>query len=87
MGDFNSYVHQINTEAERVRRLAAARALMIHLNAVHYETPYAKCRVAYFIDGVEGYAPWRPIFEYMRLKGEAKRLGEQSGVRAYVERR
>ena len=79
MGDFENYktsfhfIRPINTETERVRRLAAARALLIHLNAVQY--------------GVEGYAPWRPIGEYSRLKVEAKRLGEQSGVRAYVERR
>ena len=93
MGDFENYktsfhfIRPINTETERVRRLAAARALLIHLNAVQYGKPFSKCRVAYFVDGVEGYAPWHPIGECSRLKVEAKRLGEQSGVRAYVERR
>jgi hypothetical protein len=47
---------------------------------------HTRCRVAYIVDGVDGYAPWRPISEYEALKAGAKRVTEMGEIRAWVQR-
>jgi hypothetical protein len=48
---------------------------------------FTRCRVAYIIDGREGYAPWRPIAEYEALRRGAARVQTMGEIRAWVERR
>jgi hypothetical protein len=48
---------------------------------------FTRCRVAYIIDGREGYAPWRPIAEYEALRRGAARVQAMGEIRAWVERR
>lgn len=53
------------------------------------ERRFTRCRVAWLLDGVEGYAPWQPIERYAALLEAAPNLVSLGGgkVRAWVERR
>lgn len=76
------------TEAERISKLADelkvwAREMQSRRTRIH-------CRVAYIVDGREGWAPWRPISHESALRETVAQLNAASPsyrLRAWVERR
>ena len=77
----------IEARDEADRSLAALNASLARLRRAIDARKFKRCRVAYIVDGVEGWAPWRPIAEYAALKAAAAKIVAMGEVRAWVERR
>lgn len=68
--------------------MASMQRLDVSLDRLEREHCPARCRVAYIVDGAEGYAPWKDMSEYESLAAAAKQLmAGNPAVEAWVERR